>query len=102
MRLLFGLCVVATVASVANAQTNSSEPCYPGLECASRGSVAQAAALESGPVAAFRFNAQVVLDGAQNLIWARNLYVLGDTTVAYKNAYGGNESFTTALVFLTN
>lgn len=97
MRLLLGLCVVVNVASVANAQTNSSEPCYPGLECASRGSGAQADALESGPVAAFRFNAHVVLDGAQNLIWARNLYVLGDTTVAYKNAYGGNESFSTAL-----
>lgn len=97
--VVVGLCGITLMGatSLVCAQARSDTPCFPGLECAQTARTSIGGEIESGPVSGFGFTEHFVLDGPQNLLWSRNLYAIGDTTVAYKIAYAGNESFGSAL-----
>jgi len=72
-------------------------PCYPGLDCGALREPGQTAVpLVGDALPGFRFTQNFVLDGAQNLVWARDLFAAGNTMQRFAEAYGGRETFSTA------
>ena len=88
--------ILLVFAAAARPQVRPSERCYPGLDCSFLAAASPSDTLISLPVAGFRFTQTFVLDGEQGLLWSRDLYAVGDTVNAFKEAYGGNESMSSA------
>ena len=65
------------------------QECYPGLACGGRGSSGQATARIN---TSFRFTHDTIVDVNQKLLWARNLYALGDSRDLFRELYNGNRN----------
>lgn len=74
----------------ARGQDASQDRCYPGIAC---GGEAEQSDGVLGPTKPdFSFTQNFVIDGLQNLIWSRDLYAVGDTTVLFKRSAAGDQS----------
>lgn len=95
MKLVATACgaVAIFLVGAAKSQDTPSGSCYPGISCP--GVNTQASIVDQVAVSAipdFSFNQTFVIDGIQNLVWSRNLYVIGDTTTLFKEAAAGNQT----------
>ncbi|ACI56870.1 hypothetical protein Rleg2_3603 [Rhizobium leguminosarum bv. trifolii WSM2304] len=82
-----------TLAAKSDGQQSVPNRCYPGIACPDRAGQSYDSDDVIGPAKPdFGFTQNFVIDGGQNLLWARNLYAVGDTTKLFKDAASGNQS----------